>query len=99
MTKTEIYNSDYTALNHSYIQIYDMYTKLLEADDKDEEVMNVLAGILVVLNPTLDKIKSEMTVATRFVDGSGSSGKPAATETVTKEVTENGGVIFHPNFN
>lgn len=89
MTKTDIYNTDYTKLNHAYIEICDTYKKLAEAPDADEEVLMVLASILQVFNPTLDKIKSEMTVKTRFKD----SDTP-----VDKEIGSNGEVIFHPKF-
>ena len=66
MTKTEIYNADYTKVNHAYIEIFDFYTKLIECDDADEEILLVLENILRVFNPALDKIKSEMTVKTRY---------------------------------
>lgn len=66
MNKIDIYNSDYTNLNHCYIEIYNTYQKLTEADDVDADVMDVLGKILIVFNPVLDKIKSEMTVKTRF---------------------------------
>ncbi len=91
MTKVEIYNSDYTKLNHAYIQIFDSYKKLVQANDADEEVVTVLAQILTVLNPTLDRIKSEMTVQTRFKED---SSKKEEVETET----QNGGKIFHPKF-
>lgn len=94
MTKTEIYNSDYTKLNHAYIQIYETFQKLSEAPDADGEVAMVLAGILRAFNPTLDKIKSEMTVKTRFKNEAPAQKKPE----VVREVTENGGVILHPKF-
>lgn len=100
MTKVEIYNEDYTKLNHAYIQIYETYTKLLEADDADQEVLITLAGILQVFNPTLDAIKSEMTVKTRFKDepSSGNAGaKPKKTD-AEKEIGSNGEIIFHPKF-
>ncbi len=75
MTKTEIFNSDYTTLNHCYIEIYNTYKKLSEAEDiePDDEVLDVLGKILIVFNPVLDKIKSEMTVKTRFKDSQGNS--------------------------
>ena len=97
MTKTEIYNEDYTKLNHAYIQIYDSYKRLVDADDADEEVMMVLASILQVMNPTLDKIKSEMTVSTRFKDTGEDSPAPAKVK-AEKEIGANGEVIFHPKF-
>lgn len=68
MTKTEVYNSDYTKLNHAYIVIYESYLKLVECKDADKEVLFVMENILRAFNPTLDRIKSEMTVQTRFKD-------------------------------
>lgn len=68
MTKTEVYNSDYTKLNHAYIVIYESYQKLVECKDADKEVLFVMENILRAFNPTLDRIKSEMTVQTRFKD-------------------------------
>ena len=68
MTKTEVYNSDYTKLNHAYIVIYESYQKLVECKDADKEVLFVMENILRAVNPTLDRIKSEMTVQTRFKD-------------------------------
>jgi len=76
MTKTEVYNSDYTKLNHAYIVIYESYQKLVECKDADKEVLFVMENILRAFNPTLDRIKSEMTVQTRFKDESSKkSGK------------------------
>lgn len=95
MTKVDIYNEDYTKLNHAYIQIFETYQKLTSAKDVDEEVLNVLGSILMVFNPTLDKIKSEMTVKTKFKDEPTQNTKVE----VKKETNENGGVIFHPKFN
>ncbi|MBR4374390.1 MAG: hypothetical protein IKP49_08530 [Treponema sp.] len=101
MTKVEIYNSDYTNLNHAYIQIYETYSKLLEAEDADQEVLFTLAGILQVFNPTLDVIKSEMTVKTRFKEDpqdASKNAKPKKTD-AEKEIGANGEIIFHPKFN
>ena len=42
MTKTEVYNSDYTKLNHAYIVIYESYQKLVECKDADKEVLFVM---------------------------------------------------------
>ncbi len=95
MTKTEIYNEDYVQLNHAYIQIFDSYKKLLDAPDADGEVVAVFAQILTVLNPTLDRIKSEMTVRTRFKDENAKSGEKTPVKTETQE---NGGKIFRPTF-
>lgn len=68
MTKVEIYNTEYTKLNHAYIEIFDFYKQMIECKDADEDVLVVLESILRVFNPTLDKIKSEMTVKTRYKD-------------------------------
>ena len=66
LSRVDIYNEDYIGLNHSYVQIYKSYNKLLECPDADEQVLSVLREILLVFNPTLDRIKSEMTVKTRI---------------------------------
>lgn len=99
MTRTEVYNTDYTKLNHAYIQIFETYQKLIEVENPDEDVMMVLVNILSVMNPTLDKIKSEMTVKTRFKDEVESSTPSEKTTKVEREIDKNGGVIFHPKFN
>ncbi len=66
MTKVEVYNSEYTTLNHAYNEIFHAYEQLLECDDADDEVVSVLEMMLRAFNPTLDRIKSEMTVKTRY---------------------------------
>ena len=68
MNKVDVYNSDYTKLNHSYIVMYETYEKLIQCEDADEEVLVVLENILRALNPALDLIKSQMTVKTRYKD-------------------------------
>ena len=65
-SRVEIYNEDYVGLNHAYVQMYKFYNRLLECSDADEEVLAVMREILLVYNPTLDRIKSEMTIKTRF---------------------------------
>ncbi len=98
MTKVEVYNSDYTKLNHAYIIMYEMYEKLIQCDDADEEILVLLENILRPLNPALDKIKSEMTVQTRFKDGSSDDrsleNKNSPSEKAVVEKTKNGGKIF-----
>jgi len=98
MTKVEVYNSDYTKLNHAYIIMYEMYEKLIQCDDADEEILVLLENILRPLNPALDKIKSEMTVQTRFKDGSSDDrsleNKNSPSEKTVVEKTKNGGKIF-----
>lgn len=107
MTKTEIYNSDYTKLNHCYIEIYNTYKKLSEAEDidPDDEVLDVLGKILIVFNPVLDKIKSEMTVETRFVDSNNPQSKFGKNQNSddddaaeNKKSKNNGPIILHGNF-
>lgn len=90
MTRAETYNTEYTKLNHAYIQIFESYKKLLEAENADEDVTEVIAQILRAFNPVLDKIKSQMTVKTRYKD---TKPQNAATE------NQNGALIFHPEFN
>ena len=65
MNKVEIYNSDYTKLNHAYILIFESYQKLVQCEDADRDVLFVVENILRAFNPALDRIKSEMTVQTR----------------------------------
>ncbi len=85
MSKVEIYNEEYVDLNHAYVQMYKFYNRLLEAEDADEEVLSVMREILLVFNPTLDRIKSEMTVRTRYKEEKAVSGG-------------NQNVILHGNF-
>ena len=68
MKKVDVYNSDYTKLNHAYILIYESYQKLVDCEDADRDVLFVMESILRAFNPALDRIKSEMTVQTRFKD-------------------------------
>ncbi len=95
MKKVDVYNSEYVNLNHAYILMYDAYQKLIECDDEDPEVMFILTQVLSALNPMLDKIKSEMTVATRFKDGSKTSQKKNSTE---KSDNKKDGYILTGNF-
>ncbi|MBQ6056393.1 MAG: hypothetical protein IJL34_01845 [Treponema sp.] len=83
MNKVEVYNSDYTKLNHAYIEIYQSYEKLIECPDADDEILTVMESILRVFNPALDKIKSEMTVKTRYKEdtlAAASSGAGASSD-------------------
>ena len=73
MNKVDVYNTEYTNLNHSYILIYNAYKKLLECEDADPEVVYVIENILRAMNPALDKIKSEMTVKTRIKESGGAA--------------------------
>lgn len=95
MTKVDVYNTEYTKLNHAYIEIFDFYSKMIECKDADEDVLVVLENILRVFNPTLDKIKSEMTVKTRYKDDAPakkSDGNPSAKNQSAKpESGEDGG--------
>jgi hypothetical protein len=101
MNKVEVYNSDYTKVNHAYIQIYETYEKLIQCPDADEEILCVMEAVLRALNPALDKIKSEMTVQTRYKDGSSDVKEDASKKSVKveKETTANGGVILKGKFN
>ena len=92
MTKVDVYNSDYTKLNHAYIEIYNTYEKLIQCDDADEEILVILENILRPFNPALDKIKSEMTVKTRYKDGSSDKADDK------KAKKSSGPVILHGNF-
>ena len=65
MNKVEIYNSDYTKLNHAYILIFQSYQKLVQCEDAERDVLFVMETFLRAFNPALDRIKSEMTVQTR----------------------------------
>ncbi len=66
MTRVSVYNSDYVELNHAYNVIFHSYEQLIECADADDEVLSALETILRTMNPTLDRIKSEMTVKTRY---------------------------------
>lgn len=66
MSRVDVYNEDYVGLNHAYVQMYKFYNRLLNTNDADDDVLSIIREILLVFNPTLDKIKSEMTVKTRF---------------------------------
>ena len=92
LSRVDIYNEDYVDVNHAYVQIYKFYKRLLEAEDADEEVMAVLREILLVFNPTLDRIKSEMTVKTRFKE----ENMPDKNKKNMKEKESQ--VILHGNF-
>lgn len=91
MNKVDVYNSDYTKLNHAYILIYNAYTKLIQCPDYDEQALAAMEGILRIFNPLLDKIKSEMTVQTRYKDGSDSQGGAEETMPGEQEPGSNGG--------
>ncbi len=85
MNKVDVYNSDYTKLNHAYILVYNAYTKLIQCPDYDEEVLAAMESFLRTFNPLLDKIKSEMTVQTRYKDGMDSQNQGGAEETMHGE--------------
>ena len=80
MDKVSVYNTDYTKLNHAYIEIFNFYKKMLDCEDADREVVAVLENILRVFNPTLDRIKSEMTVKTRYKDDASAKKTDASHE-------------------
>ncbi len=93
MNKVDVYNTEYTKLNHAYIEIFDFYSKMIECKDADEDVLVVLENILRVFNPTLDKIKSEMTVKTRYKDDAPAkkSGEAASNKSKDSDNGNNGG--------
>ena len=94
MTRVDIYNEEYVGLNHAYVQMYKFYNRLLDVRDADEDVLIVIREILLVFNPTLDKIKSEMTVKTRYKEESEhkTDSKPAQAKAAGDSV------ILHGNF-
>ena len=98
MNKVDVYNSDYTKLNHSYIVMYETYEKLIQCEDADEEVLVVLENILRALNPALDLIKSQMTVKTRYKDEGNTSAADGKNESGKNSGTGNGPVILHGKF-
>ncbi len=98
MTRAETYNTEYVKMNHAYIQLFESYQVLMQADDVDKEVKQILESVFMVLNPTLDKIKSEMTVKTRYKEDSASGKAQKEKISGTKSEESNGGKIFHPTF-
>ncbi len=95
LSKVDIYNEDYVGVNHAYVQIYKFYKRLMQAEDADEEVMSVLREILLVFNPTLDRIKSEMTVKTRYKEEKAETPSAPAAKAVNGDSSP---VILHGNF-
>lgn len=73
MKYVELYNAEYTKLNHTYNEIFSFYEKLTNCSDEDSEVVDAIETILRIFNPTLDEIKSKMTVKTRYVGESDNS--------------------------
>lgn len=100
MTTTDIFNTDYTKLNHCYIEIYNTYKKLAEAEDitPDNEILDVLGRILTVMNPVLDEIKSKMTVKTRVKESSENPETSEPEPDTGKKKTDKAPFIFHGNF-
>ena len=88
LSRVDIYNQNYVALNHAYVEMYQFYNKLLESVDADEEVLGVMREILLVFNPTLDRIKSEMTIKTRYKEES---------QNISNS-TDSASVVLHGNF-
>lgn len=97
-TRVAVYNEDYVGLNHAYVQIYKSYNRLLECRDADEEVLSVMREILLVFNPTLDRIKSEMTVRTRFKEEAASSAKAVNGDSESAPKKSSSSIILHGNF-
>lgn len=98
MTRAETYNTEYVKMNHAYIQLFESYQVLMQADDVDEEVKQVLESVFMVLNPTLDRIKSEMTVKTRYKTDSSSNQPQKAKNSEIVSEESNDGKVFHPKF-
>lgn len=105
MAKVDVYNSDYTELNHSYNVIFHSYEQLLECDDADPQVVAAIEAILRTFNPVLDRIKSEMTVKTRYKsdDQQPSTGLPPESPFDSEDDDEEGtgsseGNVFTGNF-
>ena len=94
MPRVDIYNEEYIGLNHAYVQMYKFYNRLLDAQDADDDVLAVIREILLVFNPTLDKIKSEMTVKTRFKDDS----ENLSSDDSSRVLGNSSSVILHGNF-
>ena len=97
-SRVDVYNEDYVALNHAYVQMYKFYNRLLEVKDADDEVLTVIKEILLIFNPTLDRIKSEMTIKTRYKEE-----LSASTQAQNKSGEDYGKksetpVILHGNF-
>ncbi|MBQ9205686.1 MAG: hypothetical protein IJ158_03110 [Treponema sp.] len=100
-TRVAVYNEDYVSLNHAYVQIYKSYNKLLDCQDADEEVLSVMREILLVFNPTLDRIKSEMTVKTRYKEensNSSVSSAKAVNDCSASAQNTSSSIILHGNF-
>ena len=93
VTRVAVYNEEYVELNHAYVQTYKFYSRLLEAKDADDEVLDVMREILLVFNPTLDRIKSEMTVKTRFKEDQKENNSLKESDS-----QNHSSVILHGNF-
>ena len=68
MAQTDVHDSGYATPGRCYAGIYNFCRSLLDADGSDFDLMESLRRIFLVFNPALDKIKSQMTVKTRFKD-------------------------------
>ena len=77
--------------------MYKFYNRLLEASDADEEVLAVMREILLVFNPTLDRIKSEMTVKTRYKEEP-TQAKVVNGKESSSQTPDSSSVILHGNF-
>lgn len=100
LTRVAVYNTDYVDLNHAYVQIYKSYNRLLDCKDADDEVLSVMREILLVFNPTLDRIKSEMTVKTRIKEENQESVSQKAVNGASQSSSKksSGPIILHGNF-
>ena len=74
LKQSDLYDREYTKLNHTYNEIFSFYEQLQECCDRDSNIVDGLELILRVFNPVLDEIKSKMTVKTRYIEPAKDSG-------------------------
>lgn len=103
MDEIELYNTNYTKLNHTYNEIFHFYEQLLSCKKKNKTILAGIETILRIFNPTLDEIKSKMTVKTRFVESGESESAENqennfSEENPNIEKNKNGGRIFKLSF-
>ena len=97
-SRVDVYNEDYVGLNHAYVQMYKFYNRLLEVKDADDEVLTVIKEILLIFNPTLDKIKSEMTIKTRYKEELSANAQTQNQNEAEQVRESDASVILHGNF-
>ena len=54
MKQSDLYDREYTKLNHTYNEIFSFYEQLQECCDRDSNIVDGLELILRVFNPVLD---------------------------------------------